>query len=1000
MINTVPIGVIAVNSELMITSINSAVERICTLKAKDFLGLPLQDLLDLFFEESFVQELCNKLGDIVVSEEGFSSEACFRTETEDDKYLRLMALPSFFGQDESKGLLLTFEDITKRKRMEEGWQKVEEENKNLLHELNARVKDLQESEERYRRLIELSPEIILVYSEDSILYINQAGAKYLGVERPEDVIGKPILDFIHHSHQAEIKAQLQEVSQLGMTRRHVEQKVILPDEQIRYLEVSSVPVFYSGQAARQAIIIDVTERKQAETALEESRRRLQALFDNALEAILLADDDAHYVDVNPAACSLLGYSREELLGMRIWDITPERNRDGALAGWRAFLAAGKQSGVFTVETKDGTLREVEFRAVANILPGLHLSAKRDVTERKRVEEEVRRHMAHTEALAEISQALAAATLDTQTVLDTIAHHAADTIGDACVITLLSGDGAWLSPVAFHHPDPDANRFMGEVLSESRYQVGEGPASAVAQTGHPLLIPVVSHVQLLASLKPEYRLYLDHTDVHSVLIVPLRAHGRISGTLGVTRDAPGKSYTVDDQAFLLNVADRAALAIVNAQLFDQVQRHASGLEQRVAERTAELVTANKLLEQEIRVRQRAEASEREQRTLAEALADITAALNSTLDLDEVLERILANVEHVVSHDMASIMLVESGIARVVRTRGHAEYSEVEDIALAQRFAVTDVANLRHMTESGQPFAIPDTRSYPGWVQIPGFERLCSYAGAPIQWHSQIIGFLELDSATPGFFTQAHAERLGVFADHAAIAIRNAQLYRQAQELATLQERQRLARELHDAVSQTLWSTTLIADVLPALWEQDPIKGREKLKRLNQLTRSALAEMRTLLLELRPASLLEVNIAELLRQLVATLVGHTKAEIHLTIEGDCRLPSDVQVAFYRIAQEALNNAAHHAMARQIEVHLRCWSDHVELSVKDDGRGFEPVINSAGRMGLSIMRERAERVGALLSLSSQVGKGTKVLVIWPDSPEGSRRERTEPNSRIGSR
>jgi signal transduction histidine kinase len=356
---------------------------------------------------------------------------------------------------------------------------------------------------------------------------------------------------------------------------------------------------------------------------------------------------------------------------------------------------------------------------------------------------------------------------------------------------------------------------------------------------------------------------------------------------------------------------------------------------------------------------------------------------------VLERILANVEHVVAHDMANIMLVESGIARVVRARWHAQYRVLENIALAQRFAVADVANLHYMAESGQPLAIPDTRTYPGWVLIPGFEWLRSCAGAPIQWDGQIIGFLELDSATPGFFTQPHAERLGIFADHAAIAIRNAQLYRQAQELAILQERQRLARELHDAVSQTLWSTMLIADVLPALWEQDPMKGREKLKRLNQLTRSALAEMRTLLLELRPASLLEVSIAELLRQLVATLTSHTKAEIHLTIEGDRRLPSDVQVAFYRIAQGALNNAAHHAMAGQIEVHLRCRPDHIELSVKDDGRGFEPVISSAGRMGLSIMRERAERIGALLSLSSQVGTGTKVVVIWPDHAEGNRHE-----------
>lgn len=130
---------------------------------------------------------------------------------------------------------------------------------------------------------------------------------------------------------------------------------------------------------------DVTEWRRSTEALDASRRRLQALFDTALDSMVLVGDDAHYVDVNPAACALLGYSREELLRMSVWDIIPAPNRPAGQERWRQFIAAGALGGEYTARRKDGTTRELEFRAVANILPGLHLSVSRDITERKRAE---------------------------------------------------------------------------------------------------------------------------------------------------------------------------------------------------------------------------------------------------------------------------------------------------------------------------------------------------------------------------------------------------------------------------------------------------------------------------------------------------------------------------------------------------------------------------------------------------------------------------------------
>src|SRR4029079_444148 len=128
--------------------------------------------------------------------------------------------------------------------------------------------------------------------------------------------------------------------------------------------------------------IDVTQLRRVEGSLEENRRRLQALFDNALDAIWLPDDAGRIVDANPAACFLLGYSREEFLRMGVEDVVPEWAREAARELWRAIQTAGRMAREFTQVAKDGTSREVDYRAVAHILPGLHLSVNRDITERK------------------------------------------------------------------------------------------------------------------------------------------------------------------------------------------------------------------------------------------------------------------------------------------------------------------------------------------------------------------------------------------------------------------------------------------------------------------------------------------------------------------------------------------------------------------------------------------------------------------------------------------
>jgi signal transduction histidine kinase len=245
---------------------------------------------------------------------------------------------------------------------------------------------------------------------------------------------------------------------------------------------------------------------------------------------------------------------------------------------------------------------------------------------------------------------------------------------------------------------------------------------------------------------------------------------------------------------------------------------------------------------------------------------------------------------------------------------------------------------------------------------------------------IYGAIALYYQKPHEFTREETELAVAFGDQAALAIENARLRIQAERMAAAAERNRLARDLHDAVTQTLFSTSLIADVLPRLWERDQNTARRRLDELRQLTRAALAEMRALLLELRPATVTEVGVGELLRQLTEAVTSQARVPIALTIDGQCRLPPDVQIAVYRITQEALNNVARHANASQATVHLYCRADEIELQISDNGQGFDPISVALEHLGLGIMRERAEAIGAALRVESQPGSGTQVTIMWP--------------------
>jgi PAS domain S-box-containing protein len=267
-----------------------------------------------------------------------------------------------------------------------------------------------------------------------------------------------------------------------------------------------------------------------------------------------------------------------------------------------------------------------------------------------------------------------------------------------------------------------------------------------------------------------------------------------------------------------------------------------------------------------------------------------------------------------------------------------------------------------------------------VDVPGDLAVSSIVAVPLLARDNLLGVLEVVAQREDAFDAEGVALIETLAGAAATAVENIYLHEQARQAAVVSERSRLARELHDAVSQTLFSASMIAESLPRLWERKPERVRQGLEELHLLTRGALSEMRTLLLELRPSALAEGQMGDLLQQLTAAFDSRSRIAVAVAIESRRELPPNIKIALYRMAQDALNNVVKHARATRVEVNLRDRGEQVELVIHDNGRGFDPRHIPPDRLGLGILQERADAAGATLSISSQPGHGTEIRVRWP--------------------
>ena len=382
-------------------------------------------------------------------------------------------------------------------------------------------------------------------------------------------------------------------------------------------------------------------------------------------------------------------------------------------------------------------------------------------------------------------------------------------------------------------------------------------------------------------------------------------------------------------------------------------------------------------------QRRREAER-RRQIAEGVGEIMEALNSTQSLDETLEVVMARASELLACPLLILYRLDEEDGELTIRAAHG--TDVEGISATDVRIAT--LSMDHALEGDQEvlvYPIEDILSECGCASAEEFgASLAAGYGTvmavPIVIKGELYGAAQLYFEGSRDFSSDELDLAVVLGRQIALAVENALLRESRRASAIAAERNRLARDLHDAVTQTLFSANLIADTLPRVWQRDPAEGMKGLQELRSLTHGALAEMRSLLMELRPAVIEEKPLPEVLRQLSESLTTRTHLPISVSFAETQPLPPAVKVAFYRIAQEALNNVVKHAGASCAEIKLQSLAGLTRLIVSDDGVGFNPDLAHPNQLGVGIMRERARQVGADFVINSGAGQGTQVNVTWP--------------------
>ena len=372
----------------------------------------------------------------------------------------------------------------------------------------------------------------------------------------------------------------------------------------------------------------------------------------------------------------------------------------------------------------------------------------------------------------------------------------------------------------------------------------------------------------------------------------------------------------------------------------------------------------------------------------AVSEAVLGVAGDLSVHTVLERLVHAARGLVSARYAAVGVPDddgTGFAKFI----HAGMSD----ELVDRIGPLPRTHglLGSLLSDPKPLRTHDVGADPRFSWWPAAHpRMRSFLGVPIVFKGDVVGaFYLADKEGAATFTDDDEALIGVLAAHAAVAIENARLYENSRELSIVEERTRVARELHDALAQTLFSLGLTAGAAAALVRTDPDRAESELATVQDLARAAASEVRSLVFELRPTALDEDGLASALAKHLE-LVGRAHGlEVAMSVSGADpagagRVDQATEAQLFRIAQEALTNVVRHASARSASVALVVDDDSVSLTVTDNGDGFDPAARAirARRLGLTSMRERAASLGGSLRIDSVPGEGTTVSVVVPMS------------------
>ena len=476
----------------------------------------------------------------------------------------------------------------------------------------------------------------------------------------------------------------------------------------------------------------------------------------------------------------------------------------------------------------------------------------------------------------------------------------------------------------------------------RLKIGEGICGWVVQQGLPYLS---NDVDAEARVRPAARDVGTNRLIRAYIAVPLRSGGKVIGTLNVEADQPN-TFTYEDVDLLEAVAAQIGGPIASARLYQEAQ----GLAEQVKRRNEQLTVLNTLARMAV----------------------------STLDVERMLTGVTAQIQQGFGYGHVEMYMVDEEAQELVLAAQAGDFTPNE---IGYRQPLT-TGLLGRTYRVGKTVRVDDVLRDPDY-HVYTMTETRSELCVPIVTGGHVRAVLNLESRRVGAFTDEDVGVLETAADVLASATENARLYQRAQEAAVLEERGRLARDLHDSISQQLFSMTLTAQAARAQIAKNPDRSAAQLERLQETAAAALAEMRALIFQLRPPGLSEQGLVVALQQHVTALGRREGLTVELNVTGEERYARGAEQAIYRIVQESLNNIVKHAGACDVTITIDLQPEQLCLRVADDGKGFDPSSEnylSNRHLGLTSMRERAAELGGALELRSRPGEGTEVIVVVP--------------------